>query len=220
MIFYPLSTLINSGIKNILIITTKDDQDLFQRLLKDGTQWGVKIDYAIQDKPDGIAQALVIAKEWLSGSSTILILGDNLFFGPKINSMIKDSLKNNIGATIFGFKVKDPHRYGVIEFDNDSKVISIEEKPKKPKSDWAVTGLYIYDSNASDFTNSISKSGRGEYEITDLNNIYLKNDNLQAVLLDENYYWLDTGTHDSLLEASNIVKNIQVNMDQNIINYL
>tara|TARA_Y100000385_G_scaffold289391_1_gene358675 strand:- start:108 stop:875 length:768 start_codon:yes stop_codon:yes gene_type:complete len=209
MIYYPLSILINSGIKDIMIITTPEDQLLFKRLLGDGSQWSISIIYAVQEKPNGIAQALLISDEWLNGSSSILILGDNLFFGPSINDIIKSALNSNKGATIFGYEVKDPNRFGVIEFDNNQNVISIEEKPLKPKSNWAATGLYIYNSEASKRTKNLKSSNRGELEITDLNNTYLVKNELKVVLLDENYSWLDTGTHNSLLEASNFVKNIK-----------
>jgi len=207
MIYYPLELLVDAGIKNILIITTEQDIDKFKNLLGDGKNWGVNLDYQIQKKPEGIAQALVISKEWINSSPLILILGDNLFFGEGFNQIILEALKENVGATIFCKEMPDPNRFGVIELDNQSKVLSIEEKPKNPKSNFVVTGLYIYDEFASENASTLSKSKRGEFEITDLNNIYLRNQMLNAILLDDRFEWLDTGTFDSLLEASTFVKN-------------
>jgi len=188
MIYYPLSTLINAGIKEIMIISTPEDQMLFKRLLGDGSQWKVNFEYIIQEKPEGIAQALILAESWLKGSPVTLILGDNLFFGPNMSN---------------------PGRFGVVNFDNDFNAISIEEKPLNPKSNWAVTGLYVFNDEAVGFTKSLKKSDRSEYEITDLNKIYLENKKLKVVLLDDTFSWLDTGTHESLLEASNFVRNIE-----------
>ncbi|MAT49386.1 MAG: glucose-1-phosphate thymidylyltransferase [Euryarchaeota archaeon] len=207
MIYYPLELLIDAGIKNILIITTEQDIDKFKNLLGDGKNWGVNLDYQIQKKPEGIAQALVISKEWINSSPLILILGDNLFFGEGFNQIILEALKENVGATIFCKEMPDPNRFGVIELDNQFKVLSIEEKPKNPKSNFVVTGLYIYDEFASENASTLSKSKRGEFEITDLNNIYLRDQTLNAILLDDRFEWLDTGTFDSLLEASTFVKN-------------
>ena len=209
MIFYPLSILIRSGIEDIMIISTPEDQHLFQRLLGSGDQWNINISYSVQDKPNGIAQAFLISEKWLNNSGCALILGDNLFFGPSIYDVIKKAIDKNIGATIFGYKVKDPSRFGVIEFDKNNNVISIEEKPKEPKSDWAATGLYVYNSKAVERAKSLSPSKRNELEITDLNKIYLANEELHVVLLDDKYSWIDTGTHDALLEASNFVKKIK-----------
>ena len=209
MIYYPLSTLIKSGIEDILIITTPEDQKLFKRLLDIENEWGVKISFEIQEKPEGIAQAFLIAENWLNGSDSILILGDNLFFGPNLNNIINKSYMENTGATIFGYKVNNPERFGVIEFDQNKRIISIEEKPKKPKSYWAATGLYIFDSDVINRAKKLKKSSRGELEITDINNTYLAEGKLNVVTLNEKFYWLDTGTHDSLLEASNIVKEIE-----------
>ena len=208
MIYYPLSTLINSGIKDIMIISTKNDQHLFKRLLNNGNKFGVSITYEVQDEPNGIAQAFLIAEKWLGKSNSVLILGDNLFFGPSINNIINDAIRNNNGSTIFGFQVKDPNRFGVIEFDDKNKVISIEEKPSNPKSDWIATGLYIYGSDVVEKTKTLTLSERGELEITDLNNLYLKEDHLKVELLDKKFSWIDTGTHDALLEASIFVKKI------------
>ena len=207
MIYYPLNVLVESGITDILIITTIEDQKNFISLLGNGDEWNVNISYRTQDKPEGIAQTFLIAEDWINDSTTVLILGDNLFFGEGLSSKIKRAIENNVGATIFGFEVRDPERFGVIEFDSNDNVISIEEKPKKPKSNWAVTGLYIFDEKVSKFTKLLKKSQRGELEITDLNLIYLKNNNLNVELLKGNYSWLDTGTFDALLEASNYVKD-------------
>ena len=206
MIYYPISTLVSAGIEDILIITTKKDQKSFKLLLGDGSDLGVKISYEIQEKPEGIAQAFQIADEWLENSSSILILGDNLFFGNGLEELIKKAINNNIGASLFGYEVKDPDKFGVIEFDKDHNVKRIIEKPEKFISNWAVTGLYIYDSNAPSFSRNLNKSSRGEYEITDLNMIYLSQGNLKVTLLDQNYKWLDTGSFDSLLEAAQYVK--------------
>tara|TARA_Y100000996_G_scaffold409689_1_gene390770 strand:- start:12 stop:788 length:777 start_codon:yes stop_codon:yes gene_type:complete len=209
MVYYPLSLLINSGIEEILIISTPDDQHLFQRLLGDGSEWNVKISYAIQDEPKGIAEAFLIADEWLNQSDCVLILGDNLFFGPSINEIIKKAISKNSGGTLFGYKVKDPKRFGVIEFDSNNDVISIEEKPENPKSHWIATGLYVYNSSVVERAKSLEFSNRNELEITDLNNIYLSKQELKVVLLDDKFSWLDTGTHDTLLEASNFVQKIK-----------
>ena len=209
MVYYPLTVLMLAGIREILIITTPQDQYQFQRLLGDGSQWGVSFEFAIQEKPEGIAQAIIIADEWLNGSAPILILGDNLFFGPNFFSIVNKSIKNNDGATIFAYNVKDPERFGVVEFDKDNNALSIEEKPKVPKSSWAVTGLYIFDTNAVDYVRNLKKSSRGEYEITDLNQKYLNDRKLKVILLDKKFSWLDTGTHESLLEASNFVKDTE-----------
>ncbi len=209
MVYYPLSLLINSGIEEILIISTPNDQHLFQRLLGDGGEWNVEISYAIQNEPRGIAEAFLIADEWIDHSDCVLILGDNLFFGPSINQIIKKAIENNNGGTIFGYKVEDPKRFGVIEFDSNNDVISIEEKPDTPKSDWIATGLYIYNSKVAERAKSLEFSNRNELEITDLNNIYLSKQELKVVLLDDKFSWLDTGTHDSLLEASNFVQKIK-----------
>ena len=207
MIFYPLSLLIHSGIKEILIITTPEDKKLFVRLLSDGKQWDVKIDYAIQESPEGIAQAFIIANDWLDNSNSVLILGDNIFYGPQLFDVVSNAINNNNGATIFGFEVDKPEQFGVIEFDKDNKVISIEEKPDIPKSNWIATGLYIYNNDAPFIASNLSKSERGEYEITDLNKAYMEKNELNVVILDKTYSWLDTGTHKTLLEASNFAKN-------------
>ncbi len=217
MIYFPLSTLINSGVKDILIITTPEDQFLFKKLLDNRNDLGVNIDFEVQQEPEGIAQAFIIGKDWLGDSDSILILGDNLFFGTDLSFVVNDACANNNGATIFAYKVDEPNRFGVIEFDNDKNVISIEEKPKKPKSNWVATGLYVYDQSVVSKVLDLKKSDRGELEITELNNIYLKDKNLKVVLLDENYKWLDTGTHETLLEASNTVRDIKSKFGSNFI---
>jgi len=217
MIYYPLSVLVNSGVKNVMIITTPEDQESFKNLLNNGSQWGIEIEYAVQEKPEGIAQALIISEQWVDKMKTILMLGDNLFFGPDINNIIRRSIDLNDGATIFGYKVPDPERFGVIQFDNNKNVLSIEEKPEKPNSNWAVTGLYIYDGEVGSYAKKLKKSNRGEYEITDINNIYLKQKKIRLEFLDENYTWLDTGTFDSLLEASNYVKKFHSEFKNKIV---
>ncbi|MBN44688.1 MAG: glucose-1-phosphate thymidylyltransferase [Rhodobiaceae bacterium] len=209
MIFYPLSVLIDTGIKDVMIITTKEDQENFKKLLGYGDEWGINIDYIIQKKPEGIAQSLIICEDWINDSSVALILGDNLFFGPDFNELIIDAIYKNQGATIFCIESNTPERFGVLEFDEKSNILSIEEKPEEPKSNLIVTGLYIYDNNASSLADTLKKSTRGEYEITDLNMIYLNNNKLNVKKLDSNYSWLDTGTFDTLLEASNYVKNLE-----------
>jgi len=209
MIFYPLSILVEAGIKDIMIITTIDDQENFKKLLGNGDDWSVNIDYIVQEKPEGIAQSLTICEEWINNSSVALILGDNLFFGPNFNTLIVDAINDNQGATVFCIESNNPERFGVIDFDENSHVLSIEEKPQEPKTNWVVTGLYIYDKSASSFANGLIKSKRGEFEITDLNMIYLKNDKLKVKKLDSDFLWLDTGTFDSLLEASNYVKKLE-----------
>ena len=213
MIFYPLKTLINAGLKEILLITNKEDIAAYKLLLENGSKFDVSIEYEIQEKPEGIAQAFEIGKKWLNKSKCALILGDNLFLAGNTSEKLKVAMNNNKGATIFGYKVKDPSRYGVVKFNENLEVINIIEKPEKPESDWAVTGLYVYDENVSNYFKSLKPSERGEYEITDLNNLYLKEDLLNIELIDEDSYWLDAGTKDSLLESSNIVKELK---DKNI----
>ena len=209
MIFYPLSVLIQADIKNILIITKPNEQDNFKKIIGDGSNWGVKIEYLSQKKPSGIAEAFIIAREWLNNSKSLLILGDNLFFGLGLKKILINVFKKNIGATIFGYQVSDPERYGVVEINNKNEILSIKEKPKNPVSNWAVTGLYYYDENAPEIANNLRPSKRGELEITDLNNQYLAKGQLNIELLGKGFTWLDTGTPDSLLEASNFVKIIE-----------
>ena len=209
MIYYPLTVLMEAGLDDILIITTPEDQAAFRNLLKDGRQWGLNIDYAAQPSPDGLAQALVIAKDWLAGAPSALILGDNLFFGQSFFGAVWAAALKSEGATVFGYRVRKPARYGVLGFNSDGKVTSITEKPKKPKSEFAVTGLYFYDANASDYAAGVEKSDRGEYEITDLNRIYLDKGLLDVELLGDGTTWLDTGTHRSLLRAAQFVSVIE-----------
>tara|TARA_B100000575_G_scaffold280072_1_gene269118 strand:+ start:1131 stop:1901 length:771 start_codon:yes stop_codon:yes gene_type:complete len=209
MIFYPLTVLVQAGIKEILIITKPNEQNNFKKILGDGNNWDIDIKYAIQEEPKGIAESLIIAKDWLNKSSCLLILGDNLFFGPELNTILKSVFLNSSGATIFGYQVSDPERYGVVSFDKNNKITSIEEKPNSPKSNWAVTGMYYYDASAPEMAEKLVPSKRGELEITDLNNQYLKDGNLKIELLGKGFAWLDTGTPDSLLEASNFVKIIE-----------
>ena len=209
MIYYPLSTLMLTGITEILIISTPSDLPLFKKLLKDGSQWGLKIEYCEQRKPDGLAQAFILGEEFLDGSSAALILGDNIFYGNDMLEMLHKANKDSKGATIFAYHVSDPNRYGVVEFDSDMNVKSLEEKPKNPKSNYAVTGLYFYDNTASDRAKSLKPSDRGELEITDLNRLYLNDQKLDVKIMERGYAWLDTGTHDSLLEASQFISTIE-----------
>ncbi len=209
MIFYPLSILINCGIKEIAIITKSADQNDYKNILSDGNQWGVKIHYFIQDKPNGIAEAFLITEEWLNNSPSMLILGDNLFYGKSLTKIIKKTCKKDYGASIFVHQVSNPKRYGVISLDENKNVSKITEKPSDPDSNWAVTGLYYYDQKAPKYVKNLKPSKRGELEITDLNNIYLKKDKLDVEFLGGGYTWLDAGTADSLLEASNFVKNLK-----------
>jgi len=209
MIYYPLSVLMRAGIRDILIITTPHEQGAFQALLGDGKRWGVNIHYAAQPSPDGLAQALIIAEEFLDGYPSALILGDNLFFGEAFNAAVLEAAKNETGATVFGYHVKNPKEYGVVGFDDTMKAISLEEKPKKPASNYAVTGLYFYDNKASEHAKTLKPSARGELEITALNQIYLDRAELKVEILREGTTWLDTGTHRSLLLAAQFVSVIE-----------
>ena len=208
MIYYPIATLMSAGIREILIITTPEDQEQFQRVLGDGSAWGVSFDYVVQQKPEGLAQAFLLAEIFLDGAPSCLILGDNIFHGHGLTTMLKAVSAKKTGATVFGYWVDDPERYGVAEIDNDGKVISIEEKPKQPKSNYAVTGLYFFDNNVVEYAKTITPSERGELEITDLNKLYLERGNLHLEDLGRGSAWLDTGTHDSLLEAGNYIETI------------
>ena len=209
MIYYPLSTLMLAGIKDILVITTPRDNESFKTLLGDGSQWGIKISYKVQPSPDGLAQAFIIGEEFINGEGCALILGDNIFYGHDLSKLVKNATQKDDGATIFAYYVKDPERYGIVEFDKNRKAISLEEKPEKPKSNFAVTGLYFYDKNVVEYAKSIKPSARGELEITDLNKIYLEKGNLNVETLGRGYAWLDTGTHESLLQAASFVETVQ-----------
>ncbi|WP_405366238.1 glucose-1-phosphate thymidylyltransferase RfbA [Ruminobacter sp.] len=209
MIYYPLSTLMLAGIKDILIITTPEDSYSYGTLLKDGSQFGIRIRYAVQPKPEGLAQAFLIGEKFIGNDSVCLILGDNIYHGQGLGRILNECAKLQEGACVFGYKVADPERYGVVEFDKHGNVLSLEEKPKQPKSDYAVTGLYFYDNKVVEYAKQIKPSARGEFEITDLNNIYLKNSMLKVHLLGRGIAWLDTGTHDSLLEAAEYIKTLQ-----------
>ncbi|MFX3632168.1 MAG: glucose-1-phosphate thymidylyltransferase RfbA [Candidatus Pristimantibacillus sp.] len=209
MIYYPLSVLMLAGITEILIISTPEDTHRFEQLLGDGGDLGISIYYAIQPSPDGLAQAFIIGEEFIGKDSVALILGDNIFYGQGFTEMLLQASQQTTGATVFGYKVKDPQRYGVVEFDNDYKVISIEEKPAKPKSNYAITGLYFYDNNVVDIAKQIRPSSRGELEITDINKIYLEQSKLNVELLGRGFAWLDTGTHESLMQASHFIETIE-----------
>jgi len=209
MIYYPLSVLMLAKIKEILIISTPQDIGRFKELLQDGSQWGIHFEYAIQKKPEGLAQAFIIAKEFIKDSNVSLILGDNIYYGAGLTPLLEKAKNRKDGATVFGYQVKDPERFGVVSFDENNKAISIEEKPTHPKSNFAVTGLYFYDNSVVDIAKTIKPSSRGELEITDINNIYLKQNKLHVELLRRGFAWLDTGTHDTLLEASSFVQTIQ-----------
>ena len=211
MIYYPLSTLMLAGIKDILIITNESDYDNFVKVLGDGSQFGLNIEYKIQYVQRGIADAFIIAEDFINGEDSALILGDNIFHGHGFSTIMKDALKNKTGATVFGYTVKDPERFGVVEFDENKKVLSLEEKPAKPKSNYAVTGLYFYDGNVCEYAKQLEPSARGELEITDLNKIYLEKGTLNVEILGRGFAWLDTGTHDSMLQASNFVQSMELN---------
>ena len=209
MIYYPLSVLMLAGIKDILIISTPQDIGRFEELLKDGTQWGLNIQYKVQPSPDGLAQAFILGEEFLAGSPAALVLGDNIFYGHDLHEMLQDANAQTTGATVFSYHVSDPERYGVVEFDANKNAISIEEKPKQPKSNYAVTGLYFYDAHVVEHAKTIKPSPRGELEITDLNNIYLQQGQLKVQAMDRGFAWLDTGTHESLHDAGSFVASIQ-----------
>ncbi|MBS0577361.1 MAG: glucose-1-phosphate thymidylyltransferase RfbA [Proteobacteria bacterium] len=209
MIYYPLSTLMLAGIREVLVINTPHEQEMFKRLLGDGAQWGMKIEYAVQPSPDGLAQALLIGRDFLAGGPSCLVLGDNIFHGHGFTEILRRADARAHGATVFGYWVHDPDRYGVAEFAADGRVIGLEEKPAQPKSNYAVTGLYFYDERASAFAASLKPSARGELEITDLNRCYLDDGTLHLERLGRGYAWLDTGTHESLLQASNFIDTIQ-----------
>ena len=209
MIYYPLSVLMLAGIRDVLIINTPHEQALFQSLLGDGSQWGMNIEYAVQPSPDGLAQAYLIGKDFIGGKPSCLVLGDNLFHGHGLSDVLRSADQREQGATVFGYWVNDPERYGVAEFDKHGKVVDLVEKPEKPRSNYAVTGLYFYDGNASKYAAELKPSPRGELEITDLNQRYLRDGQLHLEALGRGFAWLDTGTHKSLLEASNFIETIQ-----------
>ncbi|NRD31339.1 glucose-1-phosphate thymidylyltransferase RfbA [Shewanella sp. DC2-4] len=209
MVFYPISTLMLSGIRDILIITTTEDNAAFKRLLGDGSDFGINLEYAVQPSPDGLAQAFIIGEEFIGDSNVCLVLGDNIFYGQSFSKTLKNAVSRKSGATVFGYQVKDPERFGVVEFDADMKAISIEEKPAKPKSNYAVTGLYFYDNKVVQLAKQVKPSHRGELEITTLNEMYLNASELNVELLGRGFAWLDTGTHESLHEASSFVQTIE-----------
>ncbi len=209
MIYYPLSALMLAGIRDILIISTPLDTPRFQQLLGSGERWGLRLSYAVQPTPNGLAQALIIGEEFLAGAPCALVLGDNIFHGHDLQRVLAKAMQRTEGATIFAYHVQDPERYGVVEFESNGKAISLEEKPLQPKSNYAVTGLYFYDTRAVEFARQLRPSARGEYEITDLNRLYLEADDLAVEILGRGYAWLDTGTHDSLLEASQFIQTIE-----------
>ncbi len=214
MIYHPISVLMLAGIKEILIISTPQDLPNFEKLLGTGEQFGVKFSYVVQPKPEGLAQAFILGKDFIGKDSVALILGDNIFYGPSFSKMLKNAVKrteSEAGATLFAYPVKDPQRFGVVEFDKDNRVVSIEEKPQKPKSQYAVTGLYFYNNNVVEYVKDQKPSARGELEITDLNNIYLQKEKVHVEILGRGFAWLDTGTHNSLLQAAQYIKTIEDN---------
>lgn len=216
MIYYPLSVLMNAGIRDILIISTPSDTPRFEALLGDGHQFGIRLSYAVQPSPDGLAQAFIIGEKFIGQDSVAMILGDNIFAGHGLIKRLKKAASKTSGATIFGYYVDDPERFGIVEFDKKGKAISIEEKPEKPKSNYCVTGLYFYDNKVVDYAKSLKPSKRGEYEITDINKLYLEQGTLEVELLGQGFTWLDTGTHESLVEATNFVKTIETHQHRKI----
>ena len=216
MIYYPLSIMMQAGIKEILIISTPADTPRFEELLGDGHQFGVHLQYKVQPSPDGLAQAFILGEEFINGDSCAMILGDNIFHGHGLTKRLRAAANRETGATVFGYYVDDPERFGIVEFDDEGKAISIEEKPEHPKSNYAVTGLYFYDKNVVEYAKQIKPSARGELEITDLNNIYLQKGQLNVELLGQGFTWLDTGTHESLVDATNFVKTVEQHQHRKI----
>lgn len=216
MIYYPLSVLMNAGIRDILIISTPEDTPRFESLLNDGSQFGVHLHYAVQPKPEGLAQAFIIGENFIGKESVAMVLGDNIFHGQGLKKRLLAAASKESGATVFGYYVDDPERFGIVEFNESGKAISIEEKPKKPKSNYCVTGLYFYDNHVVEYAKNLKPSARGELEITDLNRIYLENGQLDVTLLGQGFTWLDTGTHESLVEATNFVKTIEAHQHRKI----
>lgn len=209
MIYYPLATLMLAGIRDILIISTPEDTPRFKNLLRDGSQFGINLEYAVQPSPDGLAQAFIIGEKFIGNDSVSLILGDNIYYGSGMRKLLQKASLKEKGATIFGYHVQDPERFGVVEFDDNGKVISVEEKPKTPKSNYAITGLYFYDNRVVDIAKNVKPSFRGELEITSINDAYLNMDELEVELLGRGYTWLDSGTHQSLVEATNFVRTVE-----------
>lgn len=209
MIYYPLSVLMLAGIRDILVITAPEDNAAFQRLLGDGSDFGIRLQYAVQPSPDGLAQAFIIGEEFIGNGNVCLILGDNIFYGQSFTQTLKQAAAKTHGATVFGYRVKDPERFGVVEFDENFNALSIEEKPQQPKSDWAVTGLYFHDNRAVEFAKQLKPSARGELEISDLNRMYLEDGSLSVQILGRGFAWLDTGTQESLHEAASFVQTVQ-----------
>lgn len=209
MIYYPLCTLMLAGIRDILIISTPQDTPRFEQLFGNGSQWGLNISYKVQEKPDGLAQAFIIGEEFIGKDNCALILGDNIFYGHDLPIELQSAVNQTEGATVFAYHVNDPERYGVVDFNNDGRALSLEEKPKKPKSNYAVTGLYFYDNKVIEYAKKLKPSPRGELEITDINRIYLANNELQVVMMGRGYAWLDTGTHESLIEAGNFIRTLE-----------
>lgn len=219
MIYYPMSVLMNAGIREILIISTPQDTPRFRELLGDGSQLGIQLSYAVQPSPDGLAQAFIIGADFIGDDAVAMVLGDNIFAGHGLNKRLKAAVQNAVsgkGATVFGYYVDDPERFGIVEFDENGKAISIEEKPQVPKSNYCVTGLYFYDNNVVEYARNLKPSQRGELEITDLNRIYLENGRLNVELLGQGFTWLDTGTHESLVEATNFVKTVETHQHRKI----
>ena len=216
MIYYPLSVLMNAGIRDILIISTPDDTPRFEALLGDGHQFGITLSYAVQPSPDGLAQAFIIGADFIGNDSVAMVLGDNIFHGQGLKKRLREAAARETGATVFGYYVDDPERFGIVEFDKDGKAVSIEEKPEKPKSNYCVTGLYFYDNRVVEYAKNLKPSARGELEITDVNRIYLENGELDVTLLGQGFTWLDTGTHESLVEATNFVKTVETHEHRKI----